>query len=49
MELALLAVLIIGIAVGAAWQRFGGWRLRRFIREMEKLSIQRLTPERKGA
>jgi hypothetical protein len=44
MELSLLTVLIIGIAVGAAWQRFGGWRLRRFIREMEKLSIQRLTP-----
>jgi hypothetical protein len=44
MELALLAVLIIGIVVGAAWQRFDGWRLRRFIQEMEKLSIQRLTP-----
>jgi hypothetical protein len=44
MELALLAVLIVGIAMGVAWQRYGGWRLRRFIREMEKLSIQRLTP-----
>jgi hypothetical protein len=44
MELALFAVLIIGIAVGAGWQRFGGWRSRRFIREMEKLSVQRLAP-----
>jgi hypothetical protein len=48
MEVVLLAVLMIGIGVGITWERSCGWRLKRFLRDMEKLSLQRLMSESDG-